>query len=84
MTRPPRSCPGDVEPLEAERRHHFDQILSHRALRVREMLRITRRLATGAVAAQIGSNHGKAFRQFWRDLMPHRMRLRTAMDKQQR
>ena len=74
----------DRKALEAERAHHLDLILRHRALRVVRVVLAVRRLAAVAVAAQIGHHHGKALGEARRNLVPLDMRLRVAVDEEQR
>ena len=75
---------GGVEALEAERRHHLDLVLRHRAERIVDVLRTARRLLGIAVAAQVGRHHRELGREPRRDLLPRQMIERIAVHQQQR
>src|SRR5579871_2918423 len=64
--------------------HQFDLVEGHAALRVVGMVGGTLRLAAVAIATQIGGDHREAFGERGRDLVPDRMGLRMAVQKQKR
>ena len=76
--------PGREELVEAERRHHLDVILRHRAERIVRVIRLARRLLRVAVAAEIRRHHGELPREPRRELVPGEVRERVAVQEQQR
>ena len=74
----------DRKPVEAEMLHHFDLVERHRALRVVGMILAVRRLAAVAVAAQVRRDDRVLLREFRRDEPPRDVRLRRAVQQQQR
>ena len=75
---------GGKEAVEAERRHHLDIVLRHRAERIVRVIRLARRLLAVAIAAQVGRHHGEFLRKARRELVPGEMRERIAVQQQQR
>src|SRR5712692_6327814 len=73
----------DCEFVEAERAHHFNLIQGYCALRVIAMVLPVNRLAAVAVTSEIRHNNREEFRQARRDLVPHDMRLRITVEKQE-
>ena len=76
--------PGHREPAESQRRHHGDLVLGHGALGVALMLRAARRLAAVPVPAKIRAHHREPPGQHRRDLVPHHVSLRIAVQQQHR
>jgi hypothetical protein len=76
--------PGDVEAIEPERLHHRDAVARHRALGVRLVVLGRHRLGRPAVAAQVGDDDRAVLGQRGRRGVPHRARLRIAVQEQQR
>jgi hypothetical protein len=76
--------PGDVKLVEAERRHHLDLVLRHRAERIARVIRHARRLLRVAIAAQVARHHRELLREARREFMPGQMRERVAVQQQQR
>ena len=74
----------DGKTIVAERVHHVDVVLRHRALRVVRVVVAVGRLAAVAVPAQVRQDNREALRQARRDLVPLRMGLRVAVDHQER
>jgi len=74
----------DGEALEAERAHDRDLVVRHRALRVRPVVGRRGRLVARAIAAQVGHDHREVGGQGRSDLVPHDVRLRIAVQQQQR
>src|SRR4029077_1526847 len=72
------------ELLVAERAHHLDLVLRHRALGVVGVVGQAVRFLAVAVAAQVGGDHGEALRELGRDLVPDRVRLGVAVQQQER
>ena len=72
------------ERIEPQVLHGVHQILRHRPLGVVEVLRVALRLAAVAVAAQVGAHNRKVLGQPVRDLVPHGVGLRVAVQQQQR
>ncbi len=81
---PAAVVPGDGEAVMAKLRHDTDEVGRHRPFRVGAVVRIAAGLAEFAVAAQVGGDDGEAFGQRGSDLVPHDVRLRVAVDQQQR
>jgi CheY-like chemotaxis protein len=54
---------GAVEPLEAQGLHDFDLVARHGALGIGFVIGAGVGLAAAAIAAQVGADHGEAFRQ---------------------
>ena len=52
---------ADEEALEAEVAHHGDLIGGHRAFGIRRVRGVARRFGRGAIAAQVGRDHGEMF-----------------------
>src|SRR5437763_13236097 len=75
---------GEEEAAEAERLHRLDLVAGHHALRVALVSLRRRRLRRVPVAAQVGRDDVEALREPRRDLVPDRVRLRVAMEHQQR
>ena len=69
---------------ESERRHDFGLVLSHRPERIAAVVRAAVRLRAVAVAAQIGRHDGEILRQSRRDLVPHHVGERIAVQEQKR
>jgi hypothetical protein len=80
----PAIVADDRKAREPLRRHHANHVERHHALRVWRVIRLGRRLAACAVPAKIGADDREFFRQGRRDATPHEMRLRKAVQKQQR
>jgi hypothetical protein len=76
--------PGDPKTREAERAHQLDLIARHRPLRIIGVTLAAVRLRRVAVAAQIAAHDGEALREARRDGVPHRVRLRVAVQQEQR
>jgi hypothetical protein len=74
----------DGEAPVAEMRHQLREVPRHLALGVGRVVRRRRRLERAAVAAQVGAVDGVRLRQRRRDPVPHRVRLRVAVQQQQR
>ncbi len=74
---------GHEERREAEPLHHLYLVGRHRALRVRAVVVSIRRVRAGAVSAQVGRNHGEVPGQTRRDLVPHGLVLRVAVEEEQ-
>src|SRR5262249_15194038 len=75
---------GDAEMLETEGGHDLYLVLRHGALGKGGMLTVALRPATVAVAAQVWRHDREVRRQQRRHPMPADMRLRKAMQEQQR
>jgi hypothetical protein len=69
----------ETEPRMSEIAHQLDHVLRHRALRVRRVLAIGRRLAGIAIAAKIGADNRVVAGERWRHPMPAHVRLRIAV-----
>jgi len=76
--------PRHAKALEAERLHRLDLVLRQCALGVGGKIGPGRRLRTVAVAAQVGDHQREVLRQSRRHLAPHHMRLRIAVQQEQR
>ena len=78
----------DGEAFVAERSHQRRHVGGHRALAVLRVVELGRRRRSGlgrvAVAAQVGNDDAKVGREPDRDAPPHRVRLRIAVQKEQR
>ena len=74
----------EPEAREAERAHHLHHVGRHRALRVAGVAASLVGLRRIAIAAQVGAHDGERLRERGRDPMPHRVRLRIAVQQQQR
>jgi hypothetical protein len=72
------------EPVVPERAHHFDLVACNLAHAVRRVIRCARRRAAASKAAEVGCDHGKAFRESRRDPMPHVVCLGYAVQQKQR
>src|SRR4029078_8963910 len=70
--------------LEAEFLHQLDLVTRHRALGIRFVVGARLGLAGSAVAAQVGTNNRVVLRESRRDLRPHGVRLREAVEQEQR
>jgi hypothetical protein len=70
--------------LEAEVAHYLDHIPRHRSLRICGVLGVGLGLARIAVATQVRTDDGVVRREPWGDAMPHRMRLRIAVQQKER
>ncbi len=75
---------SDAELGEAQMLHYRHHVLRHGALGVRRMVRSGRRAATTAIAAQVGTDYGEAAGEQRRDVAPHQVRLREAVQQQDR
>ena len=64
--------------------HDLDLIARHFAFAVIGMIGQARRLCTETVTTQIGDDDGESFREFRCHAMPDQMRLRIAVQQQQR
>ena len=64
--------------------HHLDHVERHRALRVVRVIFRVLGLAAVAVAAQVRHDDRVVFREVGRDLVPGHVRLRRAVDQEQR
>ena len=64
--------------------HHLDHGLGHRALGVGRILGISLRRVRPAVAGQVRDDEAVVLRQRRRHAMPHHIRLRIAVQQQQR
>ena len=76
--------PADRKPFEAVLPHQLDLVARHRPFRVRLMIRRRLRLRALAVAPQVGSDDGEPVGQIRGHRVPHQVRLRMAMQKQER
>jgi hypothetical protein len=76
--------PHHGELVESEFAHHQHLVPRHRALRVRLMIVAARGLAAVAVAAKVGEDYGVMFGEYRRDVMPHDVGLRVAVQQQYR
>ena len=78
----------DGEALVAERAHQRDHVGRHRALAVLRVIELgrrrRRRLGRVAIAAQVGNDEREVGGERARDAVPHRVRLRVAVQQQQR
>ena len=74
----------DREAIEAVVLHDLDHVERHRALRVVGVVLAVGRLAAVAVAAQVRHDDGVILRELRRDDVPRHVRLRRAVDEQQR
>src|SRR5438094_9688679 len=75
---------GEREAGITERLHDFYLVLRHRPFGIVNVRRAAFRLAGIPIATKIGTNNGKALRQARSDLAPHRVRLRIAVQEQER
>jgi hypothetical protein len=75
--------PDYRESLEAQRAHDFHLVQRHRALRLIDMIVAVRRFAAVAVASEVGHDHGESLCQPRRDLVPHHVGLRIAVQEQE-
>ena len=75
---------GDEEALEAERAHDLDLVLGHGAERVVGVVAAAARLGAVAVAAQVGRDDREVLGEPRRDLVPHDVGQRVAVQQQQR
>ncbi|EWS52517.1 hypothetical protein X551_04696 [Methylibium sp. T29] len=75
---------GHEEALVAQRAHHAHHVGRHRALAVVGVVVRAGRLGRAAVAAQVGHHQPVAVGQPLRRAMPDRVRLRVAVQQQQR
>jgi len=75
---------GDHEALESELPHHGDDIGCHRPLGVRRMVGQRGRATAVAVAAQVGADDREPLGEPRRNVPPHQMRLRKAVQQHQR
>src|SRR5438128_7235993 len=64
--------------------HYLDLILRHHALGISLVFRVTRRFSAVAKPAQIGTNDSELLSQLWRNQMPADMRLRIAVQQENR
>jgi hypothetical protein len=64
--------------------HHFDHVERHRALRVVRVIRRVGRLAAVAVAAEVRHDDRVVFGEVGRDFVPRHVRLRRAVNQEQR
>src|SRR5687768_14748437 len=67
---------------EAQALHHFHLILSHHALGVRQVFRVTGRFPAIAIATKVGTDHCKSFGKDQRYAMPAGVRLWVTVQKQ--
>ena len=74
---------GDVKSFEAELLHDRDLVTRHGALGIGLVIGRGLRLAAAAVAAQIRANNRVVFGEARRDLRPHGVGLRKAVQQQQ-
>ena len=86
---PVRDAPAAIvaaheEALVAERAHQRQHVVGHRALAVVGVVRLAARLRGVTIAAQVGHHEVVALAQAQCDAMPDRMRLRKAVQQQQR
>jgi len=70
------------ELLKAQIAHHQHLVPGHRALAVGLVAGAAGGLATVAVAAQVGQDHGMVFGEYWGHVMPHDVGLRVAVQQQ--
>ena len=70
--------------IKPQVRHQARQVPRHGALGIGRMVRVRRRLAAVAVTAQIGHDQGVMPRHQGRQLVPHGMGLRIAVQQQNR
>ena len=75
---------GEPEAREAQRAHQLDLVRRHRALRVVDVAGAAVGLRRIAVAAQVAADDGEALGEARRDPVPHRVRLRIAVQQQER
>jgi len=76
--------PDDIEAIETKPSHHLDQIERHRALRIGQVPGVGGRLTAGAITAQVGRDDREALGEARRDLVPHHMTQRIAVNEEQR
>ncbi len=74
---------GQEEALEPEPRHEADLVPGHDFLGVGFVVALIARLAAVTLTSQIGGDDGKVFRQGRRDLVPHGVGLRIAVQQEQ-
>ena len=72
------------KPIEAEACHHLDHVARHCPFGVRRMIGRGGRLPARAITSQVGADHREIRRQRGRHRAPHDVRLRKAMEQQQR
>jgi len=70
-----------VEPLNFHHPHH---VKGHHALRIGCVIRSRGRLAARSISSKIGTNDGEFLREVRCNAMPHQVRLRKAVQEQQR
>ena len=75
---------GDREAREAQPLHHGHHVLRHGALGIGRMVGVDGRAAAAAVAAQIGAHDRELAGEQRRDVAPHQVRLREAVQQEQR
>ena len=80
----PAVVADEVETLMPERTHDAHHVERHFALAVVAVIRRPLGLARIAITAKVGTHHRVPARQFGRDAVPHRMRLRVAVQHEQR
>lgn len=73
-----------IKLVKAERRHHLDLILRHRAERITGMILAAGRFFGITVAAQVGADDGEIARQGRRNFVPRQMIEGIAVHQQQR
>ena len=75
---------GNREAFKTQLFHHAHQLASHRPLRIGHVFRIGGRTAALTIARQIGADDGEVGREQWRNIAPHQMGLRKAMQQKER
>jgi len=75
---------GEAELRVAERSHQLDHALRHRALVVGRVVFVRFWRGGCAIAWQVGHHQCEVIRELWRHAMPEDMRLRIAVQQQQR
>ena len=73
-----------TERIEAEFAHHYNLILRHFTFTVVGVIGSIGRFSTHAIPAKVGDDDGEVLRQFRCDAVPNQMRLRIAVQQQQR
>ena len=76
--------PADMPFGMTEGRHHLDLIVRHRPERISGVIRPPIGLRAVAITAQIRRDHGELLGEARRDLVPHHVRQRVAVQQQQR
>ena len=75
---------GDREPRESEPLHHAHHVLRHGTLRVWRVVRRGRRTTAAPITAKIRADDREVTREQRRDAAPHQVRLRKAVQQENR